>query len=232
MKNQIDILIHREDFVRCAEEKWWNRGQASDGKPKNQALEQIKPHPRDMRVINVTHKVGKSTNVPKAEFMDNLREMDKIRKMDEGDMSHQPLARKQIMAMHNLEQTIKFGPQNFTKIQMPHEDPLVITLKITNYLVRKALMDGGSVVEIMFKGIFQKIGLLDEEIISITTPLLGFNGASMVPIGTIRLDMIVGEKVLIVKFVVINTITPCNVIMERVWIQLMKGSPSILHHVI
>lgn len=61
-------------------------------------------------------------------------------------------------------------------IQMPHEDPLVVTLKISNYLVKMVLMDGGSMVEIMFYNTFKQIGLLDEEIIPVSTPFTRFDG--------------------------------------------------------
>lgn len=69
-----------------------------------------------MRVINVIHRVRESSKESKAKSQDCLKEMGKIRKMKEGDISEQPSASRQIMTMHNLEQTITFGPQGFAKI--------------------------------------------------------------------------------------------------------------------
>lgn len=130
----------------------------------------------------------------KAESRERLREIGKIRKMEEGDLHGQLMAVKQILALHNIEQVVTFGPQDFARIQMPHEDPLVITLKVANCIIKRVLMDGGSVVNVMFYSTFQQIGLPDEEIVPVTTPSVGFHKTSMVPMGTIELEVTVGHK--------------------------------------
>lgn len=101
-----------------------------------------------MRVINVVHRVGGNLKESKAEARECLKAISKIRKIEEGDVSVQPSSSQQIMVVHNLEQTIKFGPQDFAKIQMPHENPLVVTVKILNCLVKRVLVDEGSSVEL------------------------------------------------------------------------------------
>lgn len=47
---------------------------------------------------------------------------------------------------------------------MPHKNPLVVTLKIENCLVKRVLVDGGSVVEVMFYGTFKQVWLPNKEI--------------------------------------------------------------------
>lgn len=75
--------------------------------------------------------------------------------MKDGDIWEWPSASRQIIVVHNLKQTITFWLQDFAKIQMPHKDPLVVTLKISNCLVKKVLVDGGNAVEITLYSTFK-----------------------------------------------------------------------------
>lgn len=107
---------------------------------------------------------------------------------------------------------------------------MVVMVKISNCLVRRVLIDRGSAVEIMFYTTFKQIGLPNEEIVLVSTLLVGFDGASMVSMETIRLEVTTREKLLMIEFVIINTVSPyVNVIMGRGWIHSMRGVPSSLH---
>lgn len=81
----------------------------------------------------------------------------------------------------------------------------------------------------MFYSTFEQIGLPDEEILTIATLLVGFDIASMVLIGTIRLEVTVRDRLLMVKIIIVNAISPYNVIMGESWIHSMKGIPSTVH---
>lgn len=151
--------------------------------------------------------------------------------MEGSDISQQLVNIRQVMAIHNLQHSIAFGPQDFSTTQMPHKDPLVITLKIANCLVERILVDRCSTVEIMSYSAFRQIELLDEEILPMATPLVGFDRTSMVPMGTVRPEVAAGKRLLMVEFVAVNAVSPYNVIMGRGWIHTMKGIPSTLHQV-
>lgn len=69
--------------------------------------------------------------------------------------------------------------------------------------MRRVSVDGGNAVEVMFYSTFQQIGLADERIMSVTTPLVKFDEASMVLIGTIKLEVIVKDKLLMVELVIV-----------------------------
>lgn len=88
----------------------------------------------------------------------------------------------------------------------------MITLKASNCIVKRVLVDRKTVVEIMFYSTFQKIGLPNDEIVLVTTPLVGFDGALMIPTKTIRLEVITGNKFLMVKFIIVNATSSYNVI--------------------
>lgn len=50
----------------------------------------------------------------------------------------------------------------------------------------------------------------------------------MVPIGTIKLEVTVRDRLVRVKFVIVNVISPYSVIMGRSWTHSMKGIPLTL----
>ncbi|KAF8107757.1 hypothetical protein N665_0117s0028 [Sinapis alba] len=59
--------------------------------------------------------------------------------------------------------------------------------------------------------------------------LIGFNGASEQMLGTIRLPVYAGDIVRTVKFSVIRTKAPYNVILGTPWLHSMKAIPSTYH---
>lgn len=86
-----------------------------------------------MIIINLIHRVKGSTREFKVESWKRLKEIGKIRKMVEGDIYKLLITTKQILALHNLVQTTTFRP---------HKDYLVITLRVTNGIVKRVRVDG------------------------------------------------------------------------------------------
>jgi len=56
----------------------------------------------------------------------------------------------------------------------PHDDALVVTLKIGGYDVKKVLVDQGSGVEIMYHDLFKGLKLKPEDLACYDSPLIGF----------------------------------------------------------
>ncbi len=48
------------------------------------------------------------------------------------------------------KETISFSDGDLKDVQLPHSDPLVITLRIGNYDVKRVLVDQGSFAEVMY----------------------------------------------------------------------------------
>lgn len=135
------------------------------------------------------------------------------------------------MTMARGQPIISFSDQDLMLIQALHDDPLLILLNIANCLVKRVLVDNESSVEVMFLSAFVGVGLAKEDIVPIDTPLVGFDGSSMVPLGTIKADVIARERLLAVEFVVVDAMSPYNVIIGRSWIHRMRGVPSTWHQV-
>ena len=71
----------------------------------------------------------------------------------------------------------------------PHEDALVVTLRIGGYDVKKFMIDQGSAVEIIYPDLYKGLGLKTENLTTYSSPLVSFEGKMVVPKGQIRLPV-------------------------------------------
>ena len=78
----------------------------------------------------------------------------------------------------SAHQVVSFSDEDLTDVQMPHNDPLVITLRFGDYDVKRVLVDQGSFAEVMYKGLYEKLGLDN-----FSSPVFGFSGESTIPLG-------------------------------------------------
>ena len=70
-----------------------------------------------------------------------------------------------------------------------------------------------------------------EEIWPVKASLLAFNGAEVKPLGMIVLPMYAADRIVKIKFLVVNTPSAVNVIMGREWIHAIQGMVLMLHRV-
>ena len=70
---------------------------------------------------------------------------------------------------------IWFSDRDLDDIQFPHNNPLVITLKLKNFLVHRVLVDPKSSSETLYYDCFKKMGIKDEDLQEVRTPLVGFS---------------------------------------------------------
>ena len=71
----------------------------------------------------------------------------------------------------------------------PHDDALVITLRIKGYDVKKVMVDQGSAVEIMYPNLYKGLNLKAEDLTPYSSPLVSFEGRIIIPKGQIRLPV-------------------------------------------
>ena len=112
---------------------------------------------------------------------------------------------------------------------MPHSDPLVITLRIRNYDVKRVLIDQGSFAEVMYKGLYEKLGLKEADLDDFSSPVFGFSGESTTPLGKTTLPVLAGPINLQTEFIVIHGSSQYNVIIGRDWLHRMRAVLSTLH---
>ena len=97
----------------------------------------------------------------------------------------------------------------------PHDDALVVTLRIGGYDVKRVMVDQGSAADIMYPDLFKGLGLKSEDLRSYNSPLVSFEGKMVVPKGQIRLPVQIGTNVVEVDFIVVEAFSPYIAIMGR-----------------
>ena len=71
----------------------------------------------------------------------------------------------------------------------PHDDALVITLRIGGYDVKRVMIDQDNAAEIMYPDLYKGLGLKLENLNTYSSPLVSFEGKMVVPKGQIRLPV-------------------------------------------
>ena len=124
--------------------------------------------------------------------------------------------------------------QSFSEVDkqgtiQPHDDALVVTLRIGGYDVRKVMIDQGSAVEIMYPDLFKGLGLKLEDLTTYSSHLVSFEGKMVVPRGHIRLLVQTGSDVVEVDFIVVDAFSPYTAIMGKPWLHSLGAVSSTLH---
>ena len=111
----------------------------------------------------------------------------------------------------------------------PHDDALVVTLRIGGFDVKRVLVDSGSAVEIMYPDLYKGLNLKSEDLAAYDSPLLSFEGRIVTPKGQIRLPIQTGSEVVEVNFIVVDAYSPYTAIVARPWIHALEAVSSTLH---
>ncbi|XP_021743850.1 uncharacterized protein LOC110709897 [Chenopodium quinoa] len=115
----------------------------------------------------------------------------------------------------------------------PHDDPLVVTMRIANWEVDRILIDRGSSANIIYISAFNELKLDRKDQKRVSYEVTRFNGSGLTPEGIIELLVRVGERSrrrdVRAEFLVINSPSPYNVIMGRPLIHKIGGVVSTYH---
>ncbi|XP_023894650.1 uncharacterized protein LOC112006600 [Quercus suber] len=97
----------------------------------------------------------------------------------------------------------------------PHDNALVVTLRIAGYDVKWVIIDQGSGAEIMYSDQFKGLGLKPEDLDQYDTPLIGFDGNVTIPKGRIQLLIFTEDKMVNVDFIVVGAFFSYTIILAR-----------------
>ena len=111
----------------------------------------------------------------------------------------------------------------------PHDDALVVTLRIGGFDVKRVLVDPGSAVEVMYPNLYKGLNLRPGDLTAYDSPLISFEGKTVVPKGQIRLPIQIGSEVVVVDFIVVDAYSPYTAIVARPWIHAIDAVTSTLH---
>ena len=65
----------------------------------------------------------------------------------------------------------------------PHDDALVVTLRIGGFDVKRVLVDQGSAVKIMSLDLYKGLNMKSEDLTAYASPLISFEGKTVIPKG-------------------------------------------------
>ena len=112
---------------------------------------------------------------------------------------------------------LSFSEEDKIGTIQPHDDALVITLRIGGYDVKRVIVDDGSGAEIMHPDLYKGLGLRlrPEDLTPYSSPLMSFEGNIVMPKGQIGLPVQTGLETVEVDFTVVDTYSPYTAIVAR-----------------
>ena len=111
--------------------------------------------------------------------------------------------------------TLGFSNKDKAGTIQPHDDALVVTLRIGGYDVRRVLVDQGSDIEIMYPDLYKGLNLKPKDLTAYESPLVSFKGKTVIPKGQIKLPIQTDSEVVEVDFIVVDSYSPYTVIVAR-----------------
>jgi len=123
------------------------------------------------------------------------------------------------------------GFSNEDKIRtiQPHDDALVVTLRIVGFDLKRVLVDQGNAVEVMYPDLYRALNLKPEDLTTYDSPLVSFEGKTVTPRGQIKLPIQTGSDVVEVDFIVVVAYSPYTAIVARPWLHALGAVFSTLY---
>ena len=132
-------------------------------------------------------------------------------------------------AKMNSYPTLSFSKEDKIGTTQPHDDALLITLRIGDYDEKRVMVDGGSVAEIMYPDLYKGLKLKLEDLMPYSSPLMSFDEKLVTPKGMIRLPIQTSPEIVEVNFIVVDTYSPYTAIVGRPWLHILGAVASSLH---
>ena len=129
----------------------------------------------------------------------------------------------------DIRLALSFSNEDKIGTIQPHDDALVVTLKIGGYDVKRVMVDQGSGTEIMYPDLYMGLNLRPKDLIAYDSLLVSFDGKVVVPKGQIRLPLQASSKVVEVDFIVVDAYSPYTAIVARPWLHAFGAVSSTLH---
>ena len=129
----------------------------------------------------------------------------------------------------NFHPILSFSEEDKIGTIQPHDDALLITLRIGDYDVKRVMVDGGSGAEVMYPDLYKGLGLKPEDLMPYNSPLMSFDGKLVIPKGMIRLPIQTSPKIVEMNFIMVDTYSPYTAIVGRPWLHTLGAVASSLY---
>ncbi|GAV57716.1 LOW QUALITY PROTEIN: hypothetical protein CFOL_v3_01252, partial [Cephalotus follicularis] len=125
------------------------------------------------------------------------------------------------------EEVITFSEADYEGVRLHHDDPVVITLLVELFNMKRILIDSGSSADILYKHAFDQLRIPADQLKPVKTPLVGFAGETIHPLGSINLSVVAGtaprQTQVEMTFLVVDTPSPYNAIVGRPGLNLLEA---------
>ena len=95
--------------------------------------------------------------------------------------------------------------------------------------MRRVLVDQGSAVEIMYPDLYNGLNLKSEDLTAYESPLISFEGRTVIPKSQIRLPIQTDLAIVEVDFIVVDSYSLYTAIVARPWLHAL-GAVSFTRH--
>ncbi|GAV57847.1 hypothetical protein CFOL_v3_01383 [Cephalotus follicularis] len=131
------------------------------------------------------------------------------------------------------EEVISFSEVDYEGVRIPHDDPVVVTFQVALFTMKRILINSGSSADILYKHAFDQLRMPTDKLRPVKTPLVGFAGEMVHPLGSIDLSVVVGtaprQTQVQMTFLVVDTPSLYNAIVGRPGLNLMEAIVSTRH---
>ena len=128
---------------------------------------------------------------------------------------------------------IGFSEEDARCLHHPHDDALIVSMRVGDYNMHRVLVDNGSSTDILYYPAFQQMRIDKERLMSTNAPLVVFGGSRVFPLGAVMLPMTVGDYpqqiTRDVTFLVVDCSSAYNVILGRPTLNSWKAVTSTYH---
>ena len=128
---------------------------------------------------------------------------------------------------------IRFSKEDARRLYHPHDDALIISIRVGDYNTHRVLVDNGSSADILYYLVFQQMRIERERLVLTNAPLVGFSGMRVYLLSAVTLPMTVGDYpqqiTKDVTFLVVNYSSDYNAILGRPTLNSWKEITSTYH---
>jgi len=128
---------------------------------------------------------------------------------------------------------ITFTNDDFHGLDHQQDDPMVITVEIENYAVKKVLVDQGSSVDILCWATYQKLQRPDTAMVPYDEPIYGFSSEQVSTWGYIDLHTVFRDgtqtKIVLIHFLIVDAPTSYNILLGRPSLNTLGAVVSTPH---
>ena len=88
---------------------------------------------------------------------------------------------------------IGFIEEDGRHLYHPHDDALVVNIRVGDYNTYRVLIDNGSSTDILYYPAFQQMRIKRERLVPTNAPIIGFGGTRFYPLSVVILPIMVSD---------------------------------------